>query len=68
MSTLLSTSGQQTLSNWGNYLMECSIEYQAYQRFKWLESEREGRDIGIERADWLWFTTGRDRWLRSDQS
>lgn len=61
MSTEIASSGQ----SWSNYLRTCELEEAAFMRFKWLESEREGHDIGYDRADWLWYTRGRDQWLRS---
>ena len=63
MSTLFSVTGQNSLPNWGSYLARCEQEEAAYQRFKWEESEKQGYDIGHERADWLWITRERTRWI-----
>ncbi len=33
-------------------------------RLKWLESERAGFDVGVERAHWMWLMHGhRAKWL-----
>ena len=40
------------------------MERAEIDRLKWLESEREGRDIGIDRARWIWSMHGhRAKWL-----
>lgn len=33
-------------------------------KIKWLESEKEGRDIGDFRANWVWWAYYRDNWRR----
>lgn len=33
-------------------------------RYKWLESEKEGRDIGFERALLDWVTNHRKKWRK----
>lgn len=50
---------------WSNYFKSCELEEAAFMRFKWLESESAGKDIGYDRADWLWYTRGRAEWLKS---
>jgi len=52
-------------------LVENSSLYQRYLeerseilRHKWLESEKEGRDIGFERALLDWVTNHRKKWRK----
>jgi hypothetical protein len=33
--------------------------------FRWLESEKQGFDIGDHRAHWLWWAHRRDAWRRA---
>ena len=56
-------------------LLEKSSLYQQYLaereevlRHKWLESERMGRDIGLERALMDWVLNHRTKWRKSRQA
>ena len=56
-------------------LLEKSSLYQQYLaerkevlRYKWLESERAGRDIGFERALMDWILNHRAKWRKSRQA
>lgn len=33
------------------------------ERLKWIESEKVGYDIGLDRARWIWVTSYRDKWI-----
>ena len=59
----------------GNDLLKNSSLYREFQaereeilRHKWLESEKEGRDIGFERALTDWIVKHRSNWKRCRQS
>lgn len=41
------------------------LEKKAIDDFRWLESEKAGYDIGEFRTNWLWWATGRIKWLES---
>ena len=43
---------------------EFQAELQAVMRFKWVESERLGLDIGFEKALKLWVETERPAWRK----
>ena len=59
----------------GNDLLKNSSLYREFQaereeilRHKWIESEKEGRDIGFERALTDWIVKHRSKWRKSRQS
>lgn len=64
MSTIFDMSG----IHWSSYLEMLTHEQEALSRLKWLESERLGHDIGRDRAEWMWYTTERTKWLKSLKS
>ena len=39
-------------------------EIQEIDKLKWIESEKEGRDIGKSRAVFLWVKNHRAQWLK----
>jgi hypothetical protein len=39
-------------------------EMQEINKLKWIESEKIGRDIGKDKAVFLWCTQHRDLWLK----
>lgn len=45
-----------------DYYQEYLAEKAAIAEFKWLESERENRDIGQWRAEWLWWANHQRKW------
>lgn len=46
------------------YYQRHLLEQKEIDSLKWIESEKVGYDIGIERARWIWWTTGhRTRWI-----
>ena len=45
-----------------NLFQEWQLEKKEIERLRWIESEKEGRDIGQERAEWLWMTRYRYQW------
>lgn len=48
-----------------NYYLEFLAERDEIQRLKWILSEKEGRDIGFERALTEWVTKHREIWRKS---
>ncbi len=44
---------------------EFQAELQQVMHFKWLESEKEGRDIGFEQALRKWSETRRPEWRKN---
>jgi len=59
----------------GNDVVRKSSLYREFQaerdeilRHKWIESEKEGRDIGFERALTDWIVKHRSKWRKSRQS
>lgn len=44
---------------------EFQAELQEVMRYKWLESEREGHDIGFEQALRQWSETRRAEWRKA---
>lgn len=59
----------------GNDLLKNSSLYREFQaereeilRHKWIESEKEGRDIGFERALTDWIVKHRSKWRKTRQS
>ncbi len=59
----------------GNELVKNSSLYREFQaereeilRHKWIESEKEGRDIGFERALTDWIIKHRSKWRKTRQS
>lgn len=48
-----------------NYYEEFLAEREEIQRLKWIISEIEGRDVGLERALTEWVTLHRDVWRKS---
>lgn len=47
-----------------NYYEKFLTEREEIHRYKWLQSEREGADIGFERALTEWVARHREDWLR----
>jgi len=43
---------------------ECQAEREEILRHKWIESEKEGRDIGFERALTDWIIKHRSKWRK----
>jgi len=39
-------------------------EQEEINKLKWIESEKEGRDIGKHKAVFLWTRYHRDKWLK----
>ncbi len=39
-------------------------EQEEINKLKWIESEKEGRDIGKHKAVFLWTRYYRDKWLK----
>ena len=62
MSTPFLASGEQSL-NWMDYRKLCELEQVELDKVKWLESERLSFDCGYERAEWIWITRHRDKWI-----
>jgi len=59
----------------GNDLLKNSTLYREFQaereeilRHKWIESEKEGKDIGFERALTDWIVKHRSKWRRTRQT
>ena len=59
----------------GNDLLKNSSHYREFQaereeilKHKWIESEKEGKDIGFERALTDWIVKHRSKWRRNRQS
>jgi len=50
-----------------NLYKEFQAEKEEILKYKWIESERAGHDIGFERALVEWITTHRAGWRRSRQ-
>lgn len=48
-----------------NLFQFCRLEREAVAHLRWFESQRVGHDIGEDRAQWLWVTTERSKWLWS---
>ncbi len=47
-----------------SYYQEFLAQREEVMRYKWIHSEREGRDIGFERALVSWVRQERDAWRR----
>ena len=47
---------------------QCLAAREEVLRHKWLESERAGRDIGLERALMDWVLNHRTKWRKSRQA
>lgn len=45
-----------------NMFEEWNLEQQEIAKLRWIESEKEGRDIGQFRAEWLWYTCHERSW------
>ena len=60
-------SGSDLLKNSSLY-REFQAEREEILRHKWIESEKEGRDIGFERALTDWIVKYRSKWRKSRQS
>jgi hypothetical protein len=41
------------------------LEQQEIDKLKWIESEKEGRDIGKNKAVFLWTKYYRKKWLKT---
>jgi hypothetical protein len=61
--------------NAGNELLKNSSLYREFQaereeilKHKWIESEKEGRDIGFERALTDWIVKHRSKWRTTRKS
>lgn len=50
-----------------SYYQEFLAQREEVMRYKWIHSEREGRDIGFERALVSWVRQERDAWRRKRQ-
>lgn len=50
-----------------NYYQDFLAEREEIRRYKWIMSEKEGRDIGFERALTEWVTKHRQAWRRARQ-
>jgi len=48
-----------------NLYISWQIEKAAIAQFAWLESEKAGYQLDNYRIDWLWWSTGRPKWLES---
>lgn len=51
-----------------NYYQEFLAEREEIRRCKWLVSEREGHDIGFERALTEWVANHREEWRKKRDS
>lgn len=40
------------------------LELKEIERIRWLESEKQGSDIGDFRTNWIWWAYHRDQWRR----
>ena len=70
-----STSKQGTPSGTNENFAESSSLYQEFLaereeilKHKWIESEKEGKDIGFERALLDWIRNHRENWCKSRSS
>ena len=61
-----SLSGSELLKNSSLY-REFQAEREEILKHKWIESEKEGRDIGFERALTDWIVKHRSKWRRTRQ-
>lgn len=50
-----------------DYYEEFLAEREEIQRYKWITSEREGRDIGFERALTEWVANYREKWKQEQR-
>lgn len=50
-----------------DYYKEFLAEREEIRRYKWIESQREGRDIGLERALTEWVAGHREIWRAERQ-
>lgn len=48
-----------------NLFQFCQLEREAVAYLREAESQKAGHDIGEDRAQWLWVTTERSKWLWS---
>ena len=69
----MSNAGKDAPS--ANDLLKNSTLYREFQaereeilRHKWIESEKEGKDIGFERALTDWIVKHRSKWRRTRQT
>jgi len=51
-----------------NYYQEFLAEREEIRRCKWLISEKEGRDVGFERALTEWVVKHREAWRKKRQA
>jgi len=42
-------------------------EHEEIERLKWFESEKAGKDIGLDHAFWIWNTRYRRDWLKEQK-
>ena len=61
-----SASGNELLKNSSLY-REFQAEREEILRHKWIESEKEGKDIGFERALTDWIVKHRTKWRKTRQ-
>lgn len=45
-----------------NMFKEWQLEKKAIDDFRYIESEKEGKDIGQFRAEWVWWTRHQRTW------
>lgn len=45
-----------------NMFKEWQLEKLEIEKIRWTESQKEGHDIGWERAEWIWMTKHRFQW------
>jgi hypothetical protein len=60
-------SGSDLLKNSSLY-REFQAEREEILKHKWIESEKEGRDIGFERALTDWIVKYRSKWRKTRQA
>jgi len=48
-----------------NLFISWELEKKAIETFRWLESEKAGFEIDKFHIDWLWWTTGKIKWLET---
>lgn len=63
MSTTFHVTGKQNWPNWETHLQNLEAERCEIEKVKWIESEKAQKDIGYERAEWIWLTRHRHLWL-----
>lgn len=64
MSTRFMTSSGLFCGETSKLFSFIEMEKEEIARIKWVESEREGKDVGDDRAMFVWITRHRDGWRR----